>query len=135
MAKYDIAVIGLGRFGSALALRLEQEGRRVLGVDIDEAVINALAEDLTYLAIAETRDEETLRQLDITPDTFVVLGMTNVAASLMTATALNELGVREVWAKAGSRQHYEALIRLGVSRVIQPERDAGLTTAEELLAR
>lgn len=92
----------------------------MLGVDIDEGVINALAEDITYLVIAEARDEETLRQLDITPDTFVVLGMTDVAASLMTATALNELGVREVWAKAGSRQHYEALIRLGVSASSSP---------------
>ena len=133
MADYDVAVIGLGRFGSALALRLVQEGRRVLGVDIDEAVVNDLVEEIKHLAIAEARDEETLRQLDITPDTLVVLGMTSVSASLMTATALNELGVREVWAKAGSRQHAEALNRLGVSRVIQPERDAGLSMAAEIL--
>lgn len=135
MARYDIAVIGLGRFGSALALRLEQEGRRVLGVDIDEEVVNTLAQDMKHLAIAEARDEETLQQLEITPDTLVVLGMTNVAASLMTATALSDLGVRDVWAKAGSRQHYEALLRLGVTRVIQPEREAGLSMANELLRR
>lgn len=133
MARYDIAVIGLGRFGATLALRLERAGRKVLGVDINETVVNDLAEDIEHLAIAEARDEETLRQLEITPDTLVVLGMTDVAASLMTATALSELGVREVWAKAGSRQHYEALLRLGVSRVIQPERDAGLSMAAELL--
>lgn len=133
MARYDIAVIGLGRFGATLALRLERAGRKVLGVDINETVVNDLAEDIQHLAIAEARDEETLRQLEITPDTLVVLGMTDVAASLMTATALSELGVREVWAKAGSRQHYEALLRLGVSRVIQPERDAGLSMAAELL--
>ena len=135
MARFDVAVIGLGRFGSALALRLEVEGRRVLGVDISESVVDSLAEDIDNLAIAEARDEETLRQLDITPDTLVVLGMTDVTASLMTATALNELGVREVWAKAGSRQHYEALTRLGVTRIIQPERDAGLAMAREVLER
>ena len=118
MAKYDIAVIGLGRFGSALALRLEQNGQRVLGVDVDESVVENLKEDIRHLAIAEARDEETLRQLEITPDTLVVLGMTDVAASLMAATALSELGVRDVWAKAGSRQHYEALDRLGVTRII-----------------
>lgn len=92
MARYDVAVIGLGRFGSALALRLVEEGREVLG-------------------------------------------MTHVAASLMTATALNELGVREIWAKAGSRQHVEALTRLGVSRIIQPEHEAGLAMASEILHR
>lgn len=135
MARYDIAVIGLGRFGSALALRLEQEGRRVLGVDIDESVVEDLKEEIKHLAIAEARDEETLKQLEITTDTLVVLGMTDVAASLMTATALSELGVREVWAKAGSRQHYEALDRLGVTRIIQPEREAGLSMAAELLQR
>ncbi len=58
--------------------------------------------------------------------------MTNVVASLMTATALNELRVREIWAKAGSRQHHEALTRLGVTRIIQPERDAGLAMATEI---
>lgn len=135
MAKYDIAVIGLGRFGSVLALRLEQEGRCVLGVDISEAVVNDLKEEIRHLAIAEARDEETLRQLEITADTLVVLGMTDVAASLMAATALSDLGVQEVWAKAGSRQHYEALGRLGVTRIIQPEREAGLSMAAELLQR
>lgn len=135
MADFDIAVIGLGRFGSTLALHLERQGKRVLGVDIDEAVVDTLKEDIRYLAIAEARDEETLRQLEITPDTLVVLGMTSVTASLMTAAALNELGVKEVWGKAGSRQHAEALDRLGVSRVIQPERDAGLSMAAEILGR
>lgn len=135
MAKYDIAVIGLGRFGSVLALRLERAGRRVLGVDISEAVVDNLKEEMRYLAIAEARDEESLRQLEITADTLVVLGMTDVTASLMAATALSELGVHEVWAKAGSRQHYEALRRMGVSRIIQPERDAGLSMAAELLHR
>ena len=135
MARYDVAVIGLGRFGSALALRLVEEGREVLGVDVDEAAVDALADRIDHLAIAQARDEETLRQLDIRPDTLVVLGMTPVAASLMTATALNELGVREIWAKAGSRQHVEALTRLGVSRIIQPEREAGLAMASEILHR
>ena len=135
MARYDVAVIGLGRFGSALALRLVEEGREVLGVDVDEAAVDALADRIDHLAIAEARDEETLRQLDIRPDTLVVLGMAPVAASLMTATALNELGVREIWAKAGSRQHVEALTRLGVSRIIQPEREAGLAMASEILRR
>ena len=130
MARYDVAVIGLGRFGSALALRLVEEGREVLGVDVDEAAVDALADRIDHLAIAEARDEETLRQLDIRPDTLVVLGMAPVAASLMTATALNELGVREIWAKAGSPRHVEALTRLGVSRIIQPEREAGRLAGE-----
>ena len=100
-----------------------------------EIAQRCLHPDTAMLAIAEARDEETLRQLDIRPDTLVVLGMTHVAASLMTATALNELGVREIWAKAGSRQHVEALTRLGVSRIIQPEREAGLAMASEILRR
>ncbi|UUZ44502.1 NAD-binding protein [Janibacter limosus] len=91
MARYDVAVIGLGRFGSTLALRPVEEGRRVLGVDADEAVVSSLAEDIEHLAVAEAHDEETLRQLDIRPDTLVVLGMTSVAPSLMIATALAEL--------------------------------------------
>ena len=48
MARYDVAVIGLGRFGSALALRLVEEGRRVLGVDVDEAAVTALADQVDH---------------------------------------------------------------------------------------
>lgn len=135
MARYDIAVIGLGRFGSALAIRLEEEGLSVLGVDVDEKLVQSLAEDIRHLAIAEARDVETLEQLGIRTDTLCVLGMTDIQASLLTLTSLTEMGVEHVWAKAGSKQHAEALARLGVDRIIQPEREAGLAMAEELLVR
>ena len=113
MAKYDIAVIGLGRFGSALALRLEQNGQRVLGVDVDESVVENLKEDIRHLAIAEARDEETLRQLEITPDTLVVLGMTDVAASLMAATA-RSTGLVKRMRPTGRRQFSRSRWRGGV---------------------
>lgn len=76
MVRYDVAVIGLGRFGSALAVRLEEQGRRVLGVDTDPRLVQSLADDIRHLAVAQARDPETLEQLGITPETLVVVGMT-----------------------------------------------------------
>ncbi|WP_370894556.1 TrkA family potassium uptake protein [Janibacter sp. GXQ6167] len=135
MAKFTVAVMGLGRFGSALAQRLEDSGVAVLGVDTSEEIVQGLSETIRHLAVAEARDPETLTQLGVTEDTLVVLGMTNVQASLLCLTACTTLGVREIWAKAGSQQHAKALSRLGVMRIIQPERDAGLQMAAELLNR
>lgn len=135
MARYDVAVLGLGRFGSALAMELEQAGVRVLGVDTDERLVQSLADDIRHLAIAEAHDVETLEQLGITPDTLCVLGMTDIEASLLILTSLNSLGVTEIWAKSGSSQHTKALSRLGATRIMQPEREAGLTMAGELIDR
>lgn len=135
MARYDVAVIGLGRFGSALAVRLEEQGRRVLGVDTDPRLVQSLADDIRHLAVAQARDPETLEQLGITPETLVVVGMTDVQASMLIVTSLTSLGVREIWAKSGSAQHTEVLSRLGVTRIVQPEREAGLLMAGELLER
>jgi len=57
----NVAVIGLGRFGSALALELVNSGHQVLGIDSDERVVQALSGDLTHVVSADTTDEETLK--------------------------------------------------------------------------
>jgi trk system potassium uptake protein TrkA len=135
LARYEVAVLGLGRFGSALAIELEKAGTKVLGVDPDAELVQSLAEDIRHLAIAEAHDVETLEQLGIGADTLCILGMTDVEASLLIMTALTALGVREVWAKSGSGQHTTALSRLGATRIMQPEREAGLAMAQEILSR
>lgn len=134
MARYEVAVLGLGRFGSALAIELERAGKKVLGVDPDETLVQALADDIRHLVIAEAHDVETLTQIGIDEDTLCILGMTDVEASLLIMTALTTLGVREIWAKSGSAQHTTALSRLGAARIMQPEREAGLAMAQEILS-
>ena len=125
-----IAVIGLGRFGTALALELVKTGREVLGIDSDERLVQANAESLTHVVQADTTDEATLRELGIQDfDSAVVAIGSDLEASILTASLLLQLGVPEVWAKATSVSHGRILEQLGVHHVIFPEMDMGKRVA------
>ena len=98
-----IAVIGLGRFGTALALELVKSGREVLGIDSDERLVQSNAEALTHVVQADSTDEATLRELGLVEfDSAVVAIGSDLEASILTASLLLQLGVPEVWAKATS---------------------------------
>ena len=125
-----IVVIGLGRFGTALALELVKTGREVLGIDSDERLVQANAESLTHVVQADTTDEATLRELGIQDfDSAVVAIGSDLEASILTASLLLQLGVPEVWAKATSVSHGRILQQLGVHHVIFPEMDMGKRVA------
>jgi trk system potassium uptake protein TrkA len=125
-----IVVIGLGRFGTALALELVKTGREVLGIDSDERLVQANAESLTHVVQADTTDEATLRELGIQDfDSAVVAIGSDLEASILTASLLLQLGVPEVWAKATSVSHGRILEQLGVQHVIFPEMDMGKRVA------
>jgi trk system potassium uptake protein len=125
-----IAVIGLGRFGSALALELVKTGREVLGIDGDEKRVQSLADSLTHVVQADSTDEATLRELGIQDfDSAVVSIGTDLEASILTASLVLQLGVPEVWAKATSVSHGRILEQLGVHHVIFPEMDMGKRVA------
>ena len=119
-----IAVIGLGRFGTALALELVKSGREVLGIDSDERLVQSNAEALTHVVQADSTDEATLRELGLVEfDSAVVAIGSDLEASILTASLLLQLGVPEVWAKATSVSHGRILEQLGVHHVIFPEMD------------
>jgi trk system potassium uptake protein len=126
----SIAVIGLGRFGTALALELVKTGREVLGIDSDEKLVQANAEALTQVVQANSTDEAALRELGIPEfDSAVVAIGSDLEASILTASLLLQLGVPEVWAKATSVSHGRILQQLGVHHVIFPEMDMGKRVA------
>jgi trk system potassium uptake protein len=125
-----IAVIGLGRFGTALALELVKTGREVLGIDSDERLVQANAESLTHVVQADSTDEAALRELGVQDfDSAVVAIGSDLEASILTASLLLQLGVPEVWAKATSVSHGRILQQLGVHHVIFPEMDMGKRVA------
>ncbi len=126
----SIAVIGLGRFGSALALELVKTGREVLGIDGDDKLVQNMANALTHVVKADATDENALRELGIPEfDSAVVAIGTDLEASILTASLLLQLGVPEVWAKATSISHGKILQQLGVHHVIFPEMDMGKRVA------
>lgn len=125
-----IAVIGLGRFGTSLALELVKGGREVLGIDSDEKLVQNISDKLTHVIQADSTDEAALRELGIPDfDSAVVAIGSDLEASILTASLVLQLGVPQVWAKATSVSHGRILEQLGVHHVIFPEMDMGKRVA------
>jgi trk system potassium uptake protein len=129
----QVLVIGLGRFGSAVATTLTNLGHEVLGVDDDEREVQRLADDLTQAMALDATDADALEQLGIPDfDVIVVAIGTNVQASILATSQLAELGGREIIAKALTDAHARILSRVGAHRVVFPEHEMGLRLANVL---
>nr|WP_296769494.1 TrkA family potassium uptake protein [Rhodococcus sp. (in: high G+C Gram-positive bacteria)] len=131
-----VVVLGLGRFGKSLALELMSQGTEVLGIDSDDGVVQRVSERLTHAAVADTTDEESLRQLSVHEYDRAVVGIgSDLEASLLTASALINLGVGNIWAKAISNAHAKILHQIGVQHVVRPEHDMGKRVAHLVRGR
>ena len=129
----SVAVIGLGRFGSALALELMASDTEVLGLDRSEDLVQQMNGRLTYVVRGDSTQEDTLRELSIPDfDRVVVAIGTDLEASILTASHLLEFGVQQIWAKAVSDAHGAILQRLGVHNVVYPEKDMGKRIAHRV---
>ncbi len=131
-----VLVIGLGRFGSALAETLMELGHDVLGVDADPKIVQDHADDLTHVLEADATDIEVLRQLGAGEFGRAVVAIgTDLEASILTASVLGELGVPDIWAKAITVAHGRILERVGAHHVVYPEHDMGRRVAHLLTGR
>lgn len=127
------AVIGLGRFGGAVALELERTGTSVLGIDASTETVAEYADRLTFAAQADTTNRLALEQLAIPDFDRVVLGIgTHLEASIVTASHLVDMGIKHLWAKALTDDHARILRQLGVVNVIQPEAEMGVRLAHQI---
>ncbi|MBB4913607.1 potassium channel family protein [Streptosporangium saharense] len=121
-----VVVIGLGRFGSSLALELVRQGTEVMAIDHRPKVVQSLAGQLPHVVTADSTDPHALDQLGV-PDFYraVVAIGSDIEASILTASILSELEIDDIWAKAISRQHGRILNRVGAHHVVFPEHDMG----------
>lgn len=137
--KFDlppVVVIGLGRFGTSLARELMSHGVEVMGIDADEKFVREQAPYLTETIQADSTDAEVLRQLGLEEVERVVVAIgAHLEDSILTASNLVELGVKDIWAKADSDAHARILTQLGVHHVVRPERDTGKRVAHLLGTR
>lgn len=130
MEAESVVVIGLGRFGSSLALELMRAGTEVLGIDGHEDIVQAHNGLLTHVVRADSTKEATLRELSVPEFTSVVVAIgSDIQANILTASLLLKLGIPNIWAKAVSDPHGEILTQLGVHHVIYPEKDMGKRVA------
>jgi len=132
----QFAVIGLGRFGSSVAKTLTKMGYEVLGIDIDEDVVNSMADSLTSSVKADILDEQALKTLGIRNFDVVVVAIgKEMQASILVTVILKEMGVKEVVAKARTELHGRVLERVGADKVVFPERDMGEKVAKALVSK
>jgi trk/ktr system potassium uptake protein len=121
-----VIVIGLGRFGTAVARSLVQLGHDVLAVDERPEIVQRFASDFTHVVSADSTDTEALRQIGADQFDRAVVGIgTDIEASVLTVLSLVELGITEVWAKAINAKHARILERVGAHHVIRPESAMG----------
>lgn len=123
--KKEFAVIGLGIFGRTIAKGLIKRGNSVLGIDRNLMVIESNAMEFTDLVKADTTQIETLKELGIADFDIVIVGIGDIERSILTAQLLKEIGVKFIIARAQNETHEHILYKIGVDKVIIPEKDMG----------
>lgn len=126
----QVLVLGLGRFGGAVASELVALGFEVLGCDADGRRVQALSDTLTHVVQADTTSELVLRQLGAGDFQYAVVGIgTDIEASILTTAALADCGIPNIWAKAVTQSHGRILNRVGAHHVVFPEHEMGQRVA------
>ncbi|MDD3839557.1 MAG: TrkA family potassium uptake protein [Clostridia bacterium] len=131
----QFVVIGLGRFGSSVARTLYALGHDVLAIDKDEELIQDISDSVTHAVQADATDENALKSLGIRNfDVAVITIGSDIQASIMITLLAKELGVKYVITKAQNELHAKVLYKIGVDRVVFPERDMGVRVAHNLVS-
>lgn len=127
-------VIGIGRFGMAVAERLYGLGHEVLAIDTDEDTIQRVSERVTHAVTADATDENVLKSLGVRNfDVGVVAIGSDIQSSIIVTLMLKEMGVGYIVAKAQNDIHAKVLLKIGADRVVFPERDMGERVAHNLI--
>lgn len=122
----SVLVVGLGRFGSALALALDRLGHEVLAVDGNMERVQEYSGLLTHVVQSDATNESALRQIGAPDIDVAVVAIGNdIAKSVLATGALIDVGVKQVWAKAITAAHGRILERIGANHVVFPEAEVG----------
>lgn len=134
MTKRSFAVIGLGRFGAAIATTLTELGHDVLGIDASEERVERLSDIVAHAVQLDATDEKAIRAAGIQDVDVAVISIgERIDSSLLVVMLVKELGIPTIVAKATTPLHGRILEKLGVSRVIFPERDMAIRVAHSLV--
>ncbi|MBQ5749616.1 MAG: TrkA family potassium uptake protein, partial [Oscillospiraceae bacterium] len=130
--KPSYGIIGLGRFGMALALELAESGADLLVIDRVEELVREMREYTENAFVVQNLDKKTLSDTGIgNCDVVIICIGEHIDTSILTTLNVVSLGVKTVIAKASSAEHGEILEKLG-AEVVFPERDMGVRLAHRL---
>lgn len=126
----SILLIGLGRFGRHIALKLNALNHQVMAIDHNEERVNALLPFVTNAQIGDSTNEEFLAALGVgNYDACIVAIGDNFQNSLETTYLLKELGARKIIARASKEMQEKFLLRNGADEVVYPEKQLAAWTA------
>ena len=129
------AVLGLGRYGTAVATELVENGCEVIAIDFDQKLVNDAAAYIPICKCADVTDPEVISRLDIgSIDTVIVCIASDLEASVMAVTLCKEAGVKNVIAKCANAMQQKILLRVGADQVVFPENESGIRLAKNLLS-
>ena len=133
--KKTYAVFGLGRYGTAVAKELVENGMEVIAIDSEQKIVNDAAAYLPVCKCADVTDAEVISRLGIgNIDTVIVCMASNLEASVMAVTLCKEAGVKTVIAKCSNEMQQKILLRVGADQVVFPENESGIRLAKNLLS-
>lgn len=128
------AVIGVGKYGSAIATRLSERGAQVFAFDLDEEKIDDIKDKVFFSATIDSTDEKALQQMNITDVDAVVVSIgENFEAVILTAAHLLDLGVKRIIARAHGPQQKMILEKIGIKEILSPEDEVAFVVTERLL--
>lgn len=126
-------IVGLGIFGSAVARTLHAKGHEVIAVDLAEGKVNRIAPYVSSAVVGDGRDRDTLERIGArAADAAIVSTGTDFGAAVLSAMALRELEVKELYVKVVAPDHARILERLGVTEAVFPEQDSAIGLAMRL---
>lgn len=129
----SFCVIGLGKFGTSLALRLAEEGNQVMILDNDADKVTALADLFTNAVIGDSANEAVLRSAGVSDYECAVVCFTgNINQNILVTIMLKEMGIKKVVVRASNEGHKKVLERIGVDLIVDPEKDMGEKLAFKL---
>ena len=129
------AVLGMGRYGKAVAKELIDSGAEVIVVDKDYKIIEDLTGEFPVCKCADITDEEVIEQLGISDiDTVIIAIAGELEASIMATLLCKEAGAGNVIVKCYDERHKEILEKIGADMVVLPEKESGVRLAQRLLS-
>lgn len=134
MQKKTYAVLGLGRYGTAVAKELVKSGMEVIAVDKNEQIVQDSSVYLPICKCADITDPEVISELGISNADVVIVAMaSSLEGSILAITLCKEAGVKTVIAKCANETHRKILKRVGADTVVFPENESGTRLAKNLL--
>jgi trk system potassium uptake protein len=132
----QVAVIGLGRFGTSLAVILHDAGYEVLGIDKSTELVENISSQITHAVRADATKKEALQKLGIQNFDVVTVAIgDSIQDSVLVTILLKNLGARYIVARADNELHGDILENIGADKIIFPERDTAMRTGPVLTIR